>query len=236
MWTTRTQDGGFGSTCLFLFQPGGKEGKRGRGERSVRRGNRGIRQWTIQSAGQASTPFLDVLLPVFFVLLVVSTYASGSEPPRTAQQQAMAEGLLTQPGARILAEYVPSSDQRPHQPPQHHAPGDGFDAKASLTYTLLDETLGPVSSSDAWRSGGASGAQTIAQDVVKLGPFAALHRFEPLTRQQAALHGADGLLGLSFSSLPDSASLLDSMFHHQRASWHIEQPPSFRELRPRLFA
>lgn len=153
-------------------------------------------------------------------------------------QHSLSQGLLNDPGTRVLAEFVPSSDQRPARAPRDHQPGDGFDAKASLTFSLLDETVSGkgTSSSDDWKSGGTEAVQAIAQDVVSLGPFAALHRFESLHSKNAAMTNADGLLGMSFSNLPDSASLLQTLFHHQRASWHVEQPPSFRELRPRLFA
>ena len=72
----------------------------------------------------------------------------------------------------------------------------------------------------------------VGQDVVRLGPFGCVHRFllRGSENDDQALHGMDGILGLGYSALSDSASILKSISSPARPAWGIIQPASLREL------
>ncbi len=106
---------------------------------------------------------------------------------------------------------------------------------ASASFKLFDEQLSPV------LSGAAESledlAMTVAEDIFCLGPLSAVHRFAvspgKLTEE---FNATDGVLGFGYSDQPDSASILRSLSVPSRPSWNLQQPPGFRELRPRRFA
>ncbi len=78
---------------------------------------------------------------------------------------------------------------------------------------------------------------TVAQDLVSLGPFSALHRFGTMAPRTArAFQNCDGVLGLAFSPAPDSASLLKSLFSPRRPSWGVEEPQGRESFTPQVFA
>eukprot|EP00960_Hanusia_phi_P075405 768420-Hanusia_phi.AAC.3 len=54
-------------------------------------------------------------------------------------------------------------------------------------------------------------------------------------RREQAFRGADGVLGLAFSSQPNSASVLKSLSEEERKAWHVEEPKNFRRMTRKMF-
>ncbi|EKX52796.1 hypothetical protein GUITHDRAFT_101248 [Guillardia theta CCMP2712] len=102
-----------------------------------------------------------------------------------------------------VSSFHPASD-RPRRSLHHD--GHGFYPQDSDSLQVLDEVVD--SSSNSWRAEGKEVALSIAQDVIRIGPFAAIHRFSTRAhRREEAFRGADGVLGLAYSAEPNSASV-----------------------------
>uniref|UniRef100_A0A7S0E4Z6 Peptidase A1 domain-containing protein n=2 Tax=Hanusia phi TaxID=3032 RepID=A0A7S0E4Z6_9CRYP len=130
-----------------------------------------------------------------------------------------------------VSSFHPASD-RPRRSLHHD--GHGFYPEDSESLQVLDEVVD--SSSNSWRAEGKEVALSIAQDVIRIGPFAAIHRFSTRAhRREQAFRGADGVLGLAFSSQPNSASVLKSLSEEERKAWHVEEPKNFRRMTRKMF-
>ena len=78
---------------------------------------------------------------------------------------------------------------------------------------------------------------TVAEDIICLGPFSAIHRFAVSRgKTNEEFNATDGVLGFGYSDQPNSAAILRSLSVPERPAWDLSQPPGFRELRPRRFA
>jgi len=121
----------------------------------------------------------------------------------------------------------------------------GFSPNSSTTFTAVGQQFLEHASAAAspWQDGtgrhdAPHDSVMVGQDVVRLGPFGCVHRFllRGSENDDQALHGMDGILGLGYSALSDSASILKSISSPTRPAWGIIQPASLRELQPRKFA
>ena len=141
---------------------------------------------------------------------------------------------LVPTGAATLSEFVPAA----HHLLERRTPGDGFYPAESSTFKLFGETLNANGGTgEDWGQDGKELAVTIAQDLVQLGPFAAVQRFGTMApRQASAFQHCDGVLGLAYSPVEDSASLLKSLLTSARPSWHVEQPKTREMLAPAVFS
>uniref|UniRef100_A0A6U6C116 Peptidase A1 domain-containing protein n=1 Tax=Guillardia theta TaxID=55529 RepID=A0A6U6C116_GUITH len=130
-----------------------------------------------------------------------------------------------------VSSFHPASD-RPRRSLHHD--GHGFYPQDSDSLQVLDEVVD--SSSNSWRAEGKEVALSIAQDVIRIGPFAAIHRFSTRAhRREEAFRGADGVLGLAYSAEPNSASVLKSLSEGERKEWHVEEPKNFRRMERKMF-
>ena len=144
-------------------------------------------------------------------------------------------------GAATLSEYVPAAHhllERRNPASSRRLAGDGFYPAESSTFKLFGETLNANGGTgEDWGQDGKELAVTIAQDLVQLGPFAAVQRFGTMApRQASAFQHCDGVLGLAYSPVADSASLLKSLLTSARPSWHVKQPKTREMLAPAVFS
>ena len=94
-----------------------------------------------------------LLLP--FIISAVSADAAGEGGMKTV----------------TVSSFHPASD---HPRRSLHHDGHGFYPQDSDSLQVLDEVVD--SSSNSWRAEGKEVALSIAQDVIRIGPFAAIHR------------------------------------------------------------